>query len=580
MPPWFLRMNRTPVIGLADRIGDFIKQGILTMEAIQGNDHNQENILLNFFCFRNILETAVRYWKLACVCAVIGVAVAFVATKWFIKPVFVTQSTIYSGKENSDESNDTVNAAYRELTVAMMLMNDYKAIIDSNVVRDTLAGKVMNEFPQMIKAMEVENAKALQNFVPDERKTIPELPFNISKQAMEQALAPNAKNLGYAINIEIRRDCRVLTITARAGSPELAQYVADETASIFSDKIRDILKMDNVKIIDRAKKPLGSSNLRMRFNMTVGLFIGLVVGVGLAILRGFIDQTIKNPEQAKRYLNIPVMGVVPKCDMPESRSNLISNILDGSGQSELTEAYRLLRTNLQYFVSARSGADGEGRVFMFTSSIPHEGKSSSISLVSALTARAGKKVLLIDADMHKPVQSRIFNLRSGVGFVSVLTGDKTVDEAVQHVEDCLDVMPCGPIPPNPSELLMSERMPQLLDELRQKYDYVFIDITPALFLSDPLIVKPMVDGVLFMVACSQTKIGMIQRTVRQLQQVSKTPIGLVVNQFDRGEVGNRYGYYGYYRYHSYYRYYREYSNEENGDGKAGEAKKDDAPKKA
>ena len=128
---------------------------------------------------------------------------------------------------------------------------------------------------------------------------------------------------------------------------------------------------------------------------------------------------------------------------------------------------------------------------------------------------------------------------------------------------------------------MSERMPQLLDELRQKYDYVFIDITPALFLSDPLIVKPMVDGVLFMVACSQTKIGMIQRTLRQLQQVSKTPIGLVVNQFDRGEVGNRYGYYGYYRYHSYYRYYRDYAQEEDGAGSAGKedgAKKENAPK--
>ena len=538
------------------------------MEAAPVNDHNQENILLNFFCFRNILETAIRYWKLACICAVLGLAVAFCATKWFIKPVYVTQSTIYSGKENSSDSNDTVNAAYRELTIAMMLMNDYKAILDSNVVRDTLFDRVQNDFPKKIKAMEEENARALKNSVPDVNGAAPEPPFRISLQAQ------NPKNLRYGINIEIRRDSRVLTITARAGSPELAQYVADETAAIFSEKIRDILRMDNVKIIDRAKKPLGPSNLRMKRNLAVGFFIGLVIGVGLALLRGFIDQTIKNPDQAKRYLNVPVMGVVPKCDMPDSRSNLIANILDGGGSQDLTEAYRLLRTNLQYFISARSDMNGEGRIFMFTSSIPHEGKSSSIALVAALTARAGKKVLLIDADMHKPVLSRIFNLRGSHGLVSVLTGEMRPEEVTFCIEDNLYAMPCGPVPPNPSELLMSERMPELLSKLRQQYDYIFLDTTPALFLSDPLILAPMVDGVLFLVACSQTKIGLIQRTLRQLQQVTEKPIGIVVNKFDRGEVGNRYGYYGYYRYHSYYRYYRDYAHETDADGSAGNGPKD------
>ena len=150
-------------------------------------------------------------------------------------------------------------------------------------------------------------------------------------------------------------------------------------------------------------------------------------------------------------------------------------------------------------------------------------------------------------------------------------------------------MPCGPVPPNPSELLMSERMPELLSKLRQQYDYIFLDTTPALFLSDPLILGPMVDGVLFLVSCSQAKIGLIQRALRQLQQVSTKPIGMVVNKFDRGEVGNRYGYYGYYRYHSYYRYYRDYAHEDDQPGNPApaadanaqkDAKKENGSKKA
>ena len=524
----------------------------------QKQDQGQENIFLNFFCFRNIFETAIRYWKVAVLCAILGMATSYVATRWLIKPVYMSRATIFSwwdeklSEESTAKDSITLKSTerMRQLQMAQMLINDYRALLDSDTVKNALRKRVVTDFVRT---------------------------------------HPKYKGrLRYTVSIETRKETRVLTIISKADDPELAQYVANQTTAIFKDQVEKVLRMNNVQPIDEARLGI-LSNKSLRRNLPIGFVVGLLAGIALALLLGFIDQTIKNPEQAKRYLDIPVMGVIPKSNIPDNRARLIGEMLDNARSQELIEAYRLLRTNLQYLVPSRSGKNG-GSVFMFTSSIPHEGKSSSVALVSLLTARADKKVLLIDADMHKLVQSRIFNLRSNIGFVSVLTGDKTVEEVVHHIEDCFDVMPCGPIPPNPSELLMSERMPVLLDELRKKYDYVFIDITPALFLSDPLIVKPLVDGVLFMVACSQTKIGMIQRTLRQLQQVSKTPIGLVVNQFDRGEVGNRYGYYGYYRYHSYYRYYRDYAHEDNQggdtaavkgakkDAAAKDAKKDAAPK--
>ena len=516
------------------------------MESLQ-QDPGQENIFMNFFCFRNIFETAIRYWKWACAFAVLGVVVAFVVTKWLIAPVYVAQTTIYSWRdENQTDSRDNSIAAYRELSLALMLVNDYRILLDSAMVNDALREQVQKDFPLQY----------------------PELIEKLKKS--KKVSDASQLRLRYSKSIETRRDSRVLTITTQAETPELAEYVANETARIFSDTISEVLKMNNVQIIGRAQKPTGPSNRSMRRNLIIGFMVGLMAGVMLALLRGFIDQTIKNPEQAKRYLNVPVMGVIPKRVMPDERSNLFRDVLDNQKAQELTEAYRLLRTNLQYLAPSKT-KDGGGRIYMFTSSIPHEGKSSSVALVAALTARAGKKVLLIDADMHKPVQSRIFNLHRGSGLVSVLTGDKTVDEVTMHIEDSLDVIPCGPIPPNPSELLMSGLLPDILADLRKKYDYIFIDTTPALFLSDPLIVEPMVDGVLFMVACSETKIGLIQRTLRQLQQSSETPIGLVVTKFDRGEIGNRYGYYGYYRYHSYYRYYRDYASDSE-DGRSASSK--------
>ena len=571
----------------------------------QNREQSQENIFLNFFCFRNIFETAIRYWKVAVLCAILGMAVSYVTTRWLVKPVYTSRATVFSWREEDSEGSNKEGLksteSLRQLQMAQMLINDYRALLESNLVNFQLRKKVYGDKEKKPENTapaaeaksaeekpattadakpETEKSKAssAQSALPEtdfEKFVYEKYPQRYRENKFPKAL--RAKKLPYSISIETKRETRVLTIIAKARTPELAEYVAQQTAEIFKQEVQRVLHMNNVQIIDEAKIGI-IGNKSLKRNLPIGFVIGLLVGIALALLIGFIDQTIKNPEQAKRYLDIPVMGVIPKSKMPESRSKLIGEMLDHAKSQELIEAYRLLRTNLQYLVPPHSGAKG-GQVFMFTSSIPHEGKSSSIALVALLTARAGKRVLLIDADMHKPVQSRIFNLRSGVGFVSVLMGDKTVEQAVQTVEECLDVMPCGPIPPNPSELLMSERMPQLLDELRQKYDYIFIDITPALFLSDPLIVKPMVDGVLFVIACSQTKIGMIQRTLRQLQQVSKTPIGLVVNQFDRGEVGNRYGYYGYYRYHSYYRYYRDYAHDEDGDGVAsGEAKKGDAPK--
>ena len=549
------------------------------MEAIKNEqkaEQSQENIFLNFFCFRNIFETAIRYWKVAVLCALLGMAISFVATKWLTAPEYMSKATIFSWRDENEKDGNEIKGiqrsqeSFRQLQMAQMLVNDYRALLQSELVNDQLSQKVFGDDKRKpaANAKSAAGKSAAAKGEEDEEtefeKYVREKYPPARYEANHFPKALRRKKLRYSISIETKRETRVLTIIAKARTPELAEFVAQQTAEIFKKEVQNVLHMNNVQIIDKARPGI-LSNKSLRRNLPIGFAIGLMAGIAMALLLGFIDQTIKNPEQAKRYLDVPVMGVIPKTDMPENRSKLVRDVLDNSKSQELIEAYRLLRTNLQYLVPSRAGATG-GQIFMFTSSIPHEGKSSSVALVSLLTARAGKKVLLIDADMHKPVQSRIFNLRSGTGFVSVLTGDKTVEEVVHHVEDCFDVMPCGPIPPNPSELLMSERMPQLLDELRQKYDYVFIDITPALFLSDPLIVKPLVDGVLFMVACSQTKIGMIQRTLRQLQQVSKTPIGLVVNQFDRGEVGNRYGYYGYYRYHSYYRYYRDYAHEDDQTG--------------
>ncbi|MBQ4107568.1 MAG: CpsD/CapB family tyrosine-protein kinase, partial [Lentisphaeria bacterium] len=288
----------------------------------------------------------------------------------------------------------------------------------------------------------------------------------------------------------------------------------------------------------------------------------LVAGFVLAMIFGMMDQTIKNPEQVDSFFDKSMLGVIPlvKDKIPDEP---LYSLLESKEHTDLAEAFRLARANLPY-LCPDAGKDGQGaRVFLFTSTAKSEGKSNCIASLAYLTASAGKKVLLIDSDLRRPMLGKIFDQsHSQHGIVTYLTGESSWDDAlVRDVANLpLDVLPCSkPLPPNPSEILMSNSFSEMIRRERANYDYIFIDGAPALFLADPLIVVPMADAVVFVIACSRAKIGLIRQTLRQIAQISeKTPIGLLVNRFDRSDISCKYGYYRYKDYDRYYHYQKSY----------------------
>lgn len=492
---------------------------------------SETTFLQDFFCFRNILETALRYWLIVAIAAVLGVVVAFVYTRYLVKPIYVAHASIFSWRlEQDNDGAASVANTYRDLTTSLMLVNDYRELLKSSRVHKQLLQRVEEHFPK---------------------------------------LPP--KQRWYDLKISSTRDSRILTIEAQARTPELAQFVANETTNVFGDTISEVLMLNNVQVVDTASKPGVAINRSLRRNLPIGLFLGALAGFGVALLIGFFDQTIKDASQASRYLELPVMGTIPLIEGELLAEHPLCELVDMSSQQDLAESFRLLRANLP-FLAVASG-ERSCRVFMATSTLPNEGKSNCISSLAVLTARAGKKVLLIDADLRKPTIHRIFGVTSGVGLVSVLSGESDPDQAKIKLEEYLDLIPCGTIPPNPSELLMSENLAKALDKLRKEYDYIFIDCTPSLFLTDPLIIAPLVDGILFQVACNDAKIGLIRKSIRSLQQISGKPVGLIVNRFNaHSSIG--YGYYHYrYSYKSRYyrRYYRAYGagKDESGHGDSG-----------
>ena len=213
-------------------------------------------------------------------------------------------------------------------------------------------------------------------------------------------------------------------------------------------------------------------------------------------------------------------------------------------KSPVAEAYRTIRTNLQF-----SGVDKEMKVVEVTSAVPNEGKSTVIASLAVVLAQARKKVLLLDCDFRNPTQHKLFGLynKGLTNFMSKGSDDYT--EFIQHVEqENLDIIASGPVAPNPSEMLMSNKMQDLLDVVRTEYDYIFIDTPPIMPVTDAAVLGAKVDGVMIVIASGVDKPELVQAAKTRLIQGGANILGCILNKVQVG--GGRYGY-GKYSNHKY-----------------------------
>lgn len=219
----------------------------------------------------------------------------------------------------------------------------------------------------------------------------------------------------------------------------------------------------------------------------------------------------------------------------------IELIVQHDSKSPISEAYRAVRTNLQF-----AGADKQLKCISFTSSTPSEGKSTTISNIALAMAQDGKKVLLIDADMRKPVQHRIFGLFNK-GLSNCIAMNMPLDEAIQPSDHPnLDILASGPVPPNPSELLGSQKMDELLRQVKHIYDYVLVDMPPVLAVTDAAVLSQKVDGIVFVIKSGKISPDEAKLAKTRLEQAGANILGAVLNAVPQRHGGYGYGYYYYY----------------------------------
>ena len=306
--------------------------------------------------------------------------------------------------------------------------------------------------------------------------------------------------------------------------------------------------------VETAAKPTTPISPKPVQSALLAAAIGLLATAGFIFLVEFLDDTLKTPDDIKDVLETPVIGFIGELKHnPKQDEESLGVFVAKNPRSPVAEAFRSLRTNLEY-----SSVDDPARTLLVTSSGESEGKSTVAANLAIVEAQSGKKVIIIDADMRRPKVHVQFNKSNRKGLSDVVTGKLRIEDVVKTFDQVenLSIITCGTIPPNPSELLGSDRMSQTLKELEEQFDLIIID-TPPMIVSDAQILSGKVDGVIFVVIPGQTRAIAALRPIEELRRIGSHVMGIVANKIPR----NRDYYYGGYNYYSPYSSHYYYHTE-------------------
>ncbi len=333
-------------------------------------------------------------------------------------------------------------------------------------------------------------------------------------------------------------------------------------------QIQEQSQFGYVQIVDPAVPPLKPISPKVPLNLTLGIILGLALGVVCVFVLDYLDRSVKSPEDLERKgLNvlgsIPVMmgtsssskeGVSEEKVLKDGVSVPIRLITFHKPTDPIAESYRSLRTAIQY-----SRIDKPLKSLLVVSALPKEGKSTTTANIAVTFAKAGLKTLLVDGDLRRPIQHRLFGAERKPGLIEYLRNEVDLNTAVKKTfVDNLFLLPTGSLPPNPSEVLGSEAMKSSLDIFKSAFDFVIFDSPPVVAVTDGVILSKLTDGVLFVALANKTELDVLEKAYATLKQVKAGIIGFVLNEFD---VTKAYGaYYRYYRYYHYYGHKEEIRN--------------------
>ncbi|MFN0112736.1 MAG: GumC family protein [Blastocatellia bacterium] len=412
-----------------------------------------------------------------------------------------------------------------------------------------------------------EQVKQLESQLADQKATIVkniETQFLVAKRREEDLTA----SLGQSKNeaIQQNRESSELNLIKQKIETHRKNY-DDLLGRLRQAEVEIDFRPSNIRQVQRAEIPIVPVKPNKALNIGLSLLIGLALGVGLAFFMEYLNNTINTAEDVERIVQLPALGGIPSLQSLAKNKMLGLPAVNGNGNgkksvaltslsnellsghdplSSFAESYRALRTSLLL-----SSAERAPRTMLITSSHPAEGKTTIVANTAISLAQTGARVLVLDADMRRPRCHKILSTKNDAGLSTYLSRDVSLDKVtIQHDIPNLFVIPAGPVPPNPSELLSSLKLSQLVNELEARYDHIIIDSPPVIHVTDALIISPHVDGVVIVVKSNHTPREAVQRAKQALADVNAKLFGVVLNCIDLNTESYYYNYkYAYYHSH-------------------------------
>ena len=327
----------------------------------------------------------------------------------------------------------------------------------------------------------------------------------------------------------------------------LAQYNKLLERAEESSVLNGDFDPQNITIVDLAEAPERPYKPRKMINIIFGFIFGLFLGVCIAFVIEFFDDAIKSPSDVESFLKLPFLGLIPAVNRLHG-DTAIERIVTEHPKGTIAEAYRTIRTNILF------SSDKSSKQLVVTSAGPGEGKTSTAINICEVMATAGDKVLLIDADMRRPRIHKVFDL-DNVGLSNYLTGNANLEDIIHESStEKMSIIPAGPIPPNPVELLNNARLGELLKTVGSKFDRIIIDMPPVVAVTDAAILARQSDAVIFVVHGGKAHRDIVKRGVESLNKTGAHISGVILSNVDIFKAT----YYDYY-YYNYYQYAYKYT---------------------
>lgn len=408
------------------------------------------------------------------------------------------------------------------VVITALTPKSYQATAEVLVQSKSVSDPSINNQAQIYAATQVPTLAKVIGAPPVLKYVQNDLHLGLSPQQIKDKLTAAAKT-----------GTSIIDITATDGSAARAANIANSASAGFIQAVQGYNDSLSVFATGPANQPSSPSSPQTVLNIILGVLLGLLLGAAVAVIRDILDNRIKTPEGLAKVASAPVMGTIVEDSTTERHP-----IATRAGIHNVrAENFRQLRANLQF-----ANVDEHPRVIAVTSSIPEEGKTTVALNLASTLAETGFSVCLVDADLRRPAVARLLGLADPVGLTSVLIHQIEVTEALQHAGSNLYVLASGPTPPNPSEVLASSYVRDVIRSLLDSVDYVVIDTAPLLPVADGSEVAALADGTLLVTRQGVTTDTAVKRALESLSRVDARLLGVILNRLPIRRGDKEYGY--------------------------------------